>query len=215
MLQQHDSRTREAEGRHEVTERLPEMPPGVVVPDDLSQLELPPGERRPRTAVRWLRWLPVGLLVAAGGVVAAVVMTRGDAEPTPEMTMSPAADIIQQEIDQAILEQAEARASTPAYVLVQQEIDRAIDEYRIAEATMAPGEIVQREIDRAIDEHEIAWALRDPATIVQAEIDQAILEFEREQQYLHAPAYVIIEREIDLALAQQQLDRIQAENAER
>ena len=59
---------------HEAPERLPELPAGVTVPDDLSGLELRKGVgRRPTaTAVRWLRWLPVVLLLVVGAIAVGV-----------------------------------------------------------------------------------------------------------------------------------------------
>ena len=67
----------------------------LEVPDDLSGLhEIPSiGEgvgpqgdepRRAATVVRWLRWVPVVLLAAAGVVVAAVLLTRDTSETLVE-----------------------------------------------------------------------------------------------------------------------------------
>ena len=78
--------------RPEIHEQLPELPEGVTVPDDLSDMRLPVSvepTRRP-TAVRWLRWVPVGLGLAAGGLVIAVVLSDAGTE-----TVSP---VIQTEL---------------------------------------------------------------------------------------------------------------------
>ncbi len=44
-------------------DHLPDLPADVIVPDDISGMEFP--TRRPKT-VRWLRWVPVGLVLVAG-----------------------------------------------------------------------------------------------------------------------------------------------------
>ena len=74
----------EAEKQHE---RLPDMPPGVEVPDDISGIE-PPATPRPTTGgVRWMRWLAAIVLLAGAGVVAALVLTSGsDGDETPAQT---------------------------------------------------------------------------------------------------------------------------------
>ncbi len=76
--------------RHEAEktqERLPDLPPGVEVPDDISGIH-PPELRTPTTGgVRWMRWLAAFLLLGAAGVVAAVILTSGDdAAETPAQT---------------------------------------------------------------------------------------------------------------------------------
>ncbi len=60
----------------EAEEELPELPHGVEIPDDLRGLEPPgrPDRKRPTGTVRWLRWLPLVLLVAVGAFVAAGVV---------------------------------------------------------------------------------------------------------------------------------------------
>lgn len=72
--------TREApDSRPETHEDLPQLPEDVTVPDDISDLKLPVPVKpthRP-TTVRWLRWVPVGLVVAAGGVALAVIVSDG------------------------------------------------------------------------------------------------------------------------------------------
>lgn len=120
-------------------EELPELPEGVVVPDDLRGLAPPPS--RP-TGVRWLRWA-VGLVVAAGVALAVALALTGDGE-TELQVQSPAAEIIQSEIDQAVAElrveqqirdhYEQLYVSTypaPAYQIIQSEIDQAITELRI------------------------------------------------------------------------------------
>jgi len=67
---------------HRDHERLPELPDDVTIPDDLSGLELREAadRRRPATAIRWLRWLPLFLLVAVGAIVLSVESTGDDTQ---------------------------------------------------------------------------------------------------------------------------------------
>jgi len=60
-------------------EELPGLPEDVTVPDDLSGMPAPDiagtsGGRRP---IRWMRWVPVGLVLAAGGVTIALALNDG------------------------------------------------------------------------------------------------------------------------------------------
>ena len=74
--------------RPELHEDLPELPAGVTVPDDLSDMKLPVSVKPTHhpTAVRWLRWVPVGLGLAVGGLVVAVVIRDAGTETaTPVM----------------------------------------------------------------------------------------------------------------------------------
>ena len=75
--------TRETPDSHpELHEHLPELPEGVIVPDDISDMKLPVSVQptnRP-SAVRWMRWVPIGLGLVAGGLVLAVVMRDGGTE---------------------------------------------------------------------------------------------------------------------------------------
>lgn len=67
--------------------KLPDLPEGVSVPDDLSGLpatdlvDMPDGHR----PVRWMRWVPVGLLLAAGGVTLALVLDDGGTNLTKDI----------------------------------------------------------------------------------------------------------------------------------
>ena len=70
LFERHDTK--------ETLDRLPEMPPGVEVPDDISGLHPPATEQPTSGGVRWMRWLAAILLLGAAGVVAAVVLTSGD-----------------------------------------------------------------------------------------------------------------------------------------
>ncbi|HEY5662941.1 MAG TPA: hypothetical protein VIS05_02770 [Ilumatobacter sp.] len=57
---------------------LPELPPEVEVPDDLSGIH-PPQDLRPTTGgVRWMRWLAAVVLLAAAGVVTTVIVMNSD-----------------------------------------------------------------------------------------------------------------------------------------
>ncbi|MBT8239627.1 MAG: hypothetical protein KJN63_00195, partial [Acidimicrobiia bacterium] len=61
---------------------LPELPDDVTIPDDLSGLEHREvaDRRRPATAIRWMRWLPLFLLVAVGAIVLSVESTGDDTQ---------------------------------------------------------------------------------------------------------------------------------------
>ena len=83
MMKLFERHTRETPDlRPEPHEYLPELPEGVTVPDDLSDMRLPVSVEPPRrpTAVRWLRWVPVSLGLAAGGLVIAVVLSDAGTE---------------------------------------------------------------------------------------------------------------------------------------
>lgn len=72
--------------RHETDktlDRLPEMPPGLEVPDDISGLEPPTTLRPADGGVRWLRWFVAVLLLGAAGLVTAMVVTITGDEQAP------------------------------------------------------------------------------------------------------------------------------------
>ena len=73
------------ERRHaeETIDRLPELPAGVEVPDDISGLEPPTTLRRPTGGVRWMRWLAAILLLGAAGGVSAAILSGDDAVEAP------------------------------------------------------------------------------------------------------------------------------------
>ncbi len=76
----------------EVQERLPQLPPGVEVPDDISGIH-PPDTPTPTTGgVRWMRWLVAILLLGAAAGVAVAVMSGDDAVETPAQ---PTVDLMQ------------------------------------------------------------------------------------------------------------------------
>jgi len=62
-------------------DRLPALPPGVQVPDDISGLE-PPTTKRTTGGVRWMRWLTAVVLLGGAGVLTAVLLSN-DADETP------------------------------------------------------------------------------------------------------------------------------------
>ena len=64
----------------ETRDRLPKMPEGVVVPDDLSGLQPPTDRKRTAGAYRWMRWLAAIIVLGAAGVLAAVLVTGGGDE---------------------------------------------------------------------------------------------------------------------------------------
>jgi hypothetical protein len=109
---------------HDTKER-PKLPPGVVVPDDISGLEAPearqPGHGR---QVRWLRWMAVVVLLAVGAVVIGTLV-RDDSTTTVETPS--AQQLIQDQIDQALLDNQTTTVQTPsAYQLIQDSIDQAL-----------------------------------------------------------------------------------------
>ena len=63
---------------HQETEktldRLPELPPGVEIPDDISGIH-PPTTLKPSGGVRWMRWLAAIVLLGGAGVLAAVLLS--------------------------------------------------------------------------------------------------------------------------------------------
>ena len=63
---------------HQETEktldRLPDLPPGVEVPDDISGIH-PPTTSKPTAGVRWMRWLAAIVLLGGAGVLAAVLLS--------------------------------------------------------------------------------------------------------------------------------------------
>ena len=71
--------------RHETDrtlDRLPDLPPDVRVPDDISGLE-PPTTRPAAKGVRWMRWLAAFVLIGGAGVVTAVLVTGDDTVQAP------------------------------------------------------------------------------------------------------------------------------------
>jgi len=112
----------------EVEEHLPELPEGVVVPDDLSGLEVP---TRRVTTVRWMRWVPVGIVLAGGGLVLALVLQSDGT--TDEVAVQPSSiELVQESIDKALAEaQTGTTAQQPSSIeLVQESIDKALAEAR-------------------------------------------------------------------------------------
>ena len=72
---------------HQETEktldRLPDLPPGVEVPDDISGIH-PPTTLKPTTGgVRWMRWLAAVVLLAGAGVLTAVLLRSDNSDQTP------------------------------------------------------------------------------------------------------------------------------------
>jgi hypothetical protein len=62
----------------ETLDRLPELPEGVVVPDDISGLQPPTSVKPAAGAVRWMRWLAAIVVLGAVGVLAAVLFSGSD-----------------------------------------------------------------------------------------------------------------------------------------
>ena len=114
---------------------LPELPEGVVAPDDLSGLEPPTA----RAGLRWLRWVAVLAVAVIAVAVWLLVRAGGDPEQAePTVVMSPAAQIIQDEIDAAITQLAEPTVvMSPAAQIIQDEIDHAINEHVVLNEILA------------------------------------------------------------------------------
>ena len=87
-----DATTPATENLREHRDELPELPADVTVPDDLSGMPdtATSGGRR---AVRWMRWVPVGLLVAAGGLTIAVALNDGGTELTGGIVTNEAIEV--------------------------------------------------------------------------------------------------------------------------
>ncbi len=123
MLQQHDRHTTEELSRrhHETLEQLPELPEGVVIPDDLSGLE----DHRPaRRAVRWLRWAVV--LVLAAGAAMLVVLLRGDTTEQADEGLDPISQQAIEDQTRAYYADLAAGQAIAAVHQTQQTIDDAV-----------------------------------------------------------------------------------------
>ena len=81
----------------ETHEVLPELPDDVTVPDDISGLMHPTEDRRPASGVRWMRWLAVAILVAAGAIGLGMVL-RTDGTTTPTVDGYEKAEINRMEV---------------------------------------------------------------------------------------------------------------------
>lgn len=115
--------------RPEAPERLPELPEGVTVPDDLSGLEFPASLRpaRPATGIRWMRWLPLLVVVlAAGALTTALLLRNGGSEPATEVSSY---QLVQESIDAALAANRPAPEAS-AYQLIQESIDAALEANR-------------------------------------------------------------------------------------
>lgn len=62
-------------------DRLPDLPPDVEVPDDISGLG-PPETLKTAERVRWMRWLAAIVLLAGAGVLTAVMLQSDGDETT-------------------------------------------------------------------------------------------------------------------------------------
>jgi hypothetical protein len=74
--------------RHDIDttrEQLPELPPDVRIPDDISGIVPPTTTVRPETGgVRWMRWLAVFALLAVAGLL---IGLRNNGTDTPDDLM--------------------------------------------------------------------------------------------------------------------------------
>ena len=83
----------------ETHEVLPELPDDVTIPDDISGLTHPATteDRRPASGIRWMRWLAVAILVAAGAVGLGLIL-RNDGTSTPTVDGYTKAEINRMEV---------------------------------------------------------------------------------------------------------------------
>jgi len=135
---------------HEVTE-LPELPHDVVVPDDISSLEVPESTEpsQPRHGVRWLRWMAAAVLLAAGAIVIGAIVRDGDTETADTASSY---QLIQESIDQALLDnQTTTVQSASAYQLIQESIDQALLDNQTTTVEPASAyQLIQESIDQAL-----------------------------------------------------------------
>jgi hypothetical protein len=133
------------------TKELPELPHGVVVPDDISGLEVPEPEKPkpPGHQVRWLRWTVAGVLVAVGAIVIGAIV-RDDATTT--VTQPSAYQLTQESIDQALLDNQTTTVAQPsAYQLIQNSIDQALLDNQTTTVTQPSAyQLIQNSIDQAL-----------------------------------------------------------------
>ncbi len=64
-------------------DRLPDLPPGVEVPDDISGLHPPTTVKPPAEGVRWMRWLAAIVVLVTAGVLTAVLLRSNNADQAP------------------------------------------------------------------------------------------------------------------------------------
>ena len=64
-------------------EQLPEMPPDVQVPDDISGLRRPTTQRPTADRIRWIRWVAAIVLVGAVGGIAAMLLSSSETDVAP------------------------------------------------------------------------------------------------------------------------------------
>jgi len=131
-------RTFEHPNTREAPERLPESPERVdvlaeqvVVPDDLSGLELEEPSRfgRGTRVTRWLPWIAVFALLAGGVGIGLVTLFDSDETQTLDSDYTDAHVMIQESIDEALAErQAPASDFTKAQRMIQESIDEALAE---------------------------------------------------------------------------------------
>lgn len=164
---------RQTSKTHEV---LPELPEGVVVPDDARSLKFPDSieHRRTATGVRWMPWFAALIVIAMVGALVGVLAGRdGETEYTIRTRSS---ELIQQSTDEALAEQQAVRQLS-AYEMVQQSIDEALAE-RQAFRQLSAYEMVQQSINEALAEQQAAASVRQLTAyeLVQQSIDEALAE---------------------------------------
>ena len=93
LLHRHDPTRESATRPPDTHDDLPVLPDDVAVPDDISGLQHPATPQRPAAGVRWLRWLPIILLVVAGAVALSLVL-RSDSSDDPAVASDVAAEVV-------------------------------------------------------------------------------------------------------------------------
>jgi len=151
-----DSAVREAPAHPpEIAEHVDELPHEVVVPDDLSGLEVaePTRSTRQAQAVRWLPWIAAFALLAMGVGIALAALLDSDGTQTLASDRTTAQVMIQESIDAARAEQNVSLASdrTTAQVMIQESIDAALAEQNasLASDRTTAQVMIQESIDAA------------------------------------------------------------------
>ena len=70
--------------KEKALERLPDLPPGVEVPDDISGIE-PPTTKPTTGGVRWMHWLAAFVLIGTAGLVTVMQLRSDDTVDSPDL----------------------------------------------------------------------------------------------------------------------------------
>ena len=101
MLKQAEGFDTQELERSDTLEKLPPLPEGVVVPDDLRHLGI---DQRPRRLVRWGWFTAVVAILAAASVFTIIQLSNDSVDEiaAPALTEAPAYDLKQQAIDDRV-----------------------------------------------------------------------------------------------------------------